>query len=227
MIAFPFCFECKVVGNPHVFKEAKVSATELSQWFCHFGHEQWCWVENPFYELLFLRGGYDLFDRDYRNSVLNFVAAYEAFVAATVNLVAEPVEVQLGQFAREQEAAYYRSYFKKLGAEPPRIPAMVRDVRDEVAHHERIPSRTEAVEVGEAVRTHLGRAIAAFDPLHHEHAEGKGAVARFVEAYDRTPSPKPQSNHHPMELYVQTTMHFAVHYDMSVEDELAYARRSC
>jgi hypothetical protein len=217
MIAFIQCFQCE--GEARKLAKVQVSATELTRWVCPFGHEQWPWAQNPFYELLFLRGIYDLADRDYRNSVLNLFGAYEAFVATTLELFALGAE-RLRKFEREgisPEVGYRLVYSERVGTDAGQLPPIVRDLRNAVAHRAAVPSRAEVLEAGEAIRAHIVQAIDALQPLHKDNAVGEGARVRFAKAWGRTPPPRPASENLG-ELFASGANQFALDLSLSVEE---------
>ncbi len=190
------CAQCQR-ESPHlpiVTQRVLVSATELTRWECQAKkHEQWLWIQNPFYELLFLRGVYDLGDRDFRNAVLNFFAAYDTFIATTMRLIWSSLGVTAGfpKRLRRNEDAFQALYPVKTGTFPEMVAKDIREIRNAVAHDDMVPTPNEVVVVGEAIRGFINRVVEALDPLHEENRSGAGARARMTAALARNPPPAP------------------------------------
>jgi hypothetical protein len=160
------------------------------EWTCNRGHQNWTRIQSPFYELLYMRGVYDLRERDTRNAVLNFFGAYETFTATAVRLLSKALGVTTAMPHRTGPMlAVFSALFEvqaKMKA-PQAIKGKPTGIRNEVAHGELVPSENQAVLVGDEVRRFVHETIKALTPLYQGES-----IASAVAAYKENP-PKPRA----------------------------------
>ena len=192
-----------------------IDPTQPVEWQCNRGHQNRLWVQNPFYELLFMRGIYDLREHDYRNAVINFFGAYETFTATTVRLLSGALGMSTSIPDRTGTMLAVFSALFEVQAKaraPKRVSGRANGIRNAVAHGELVPSEQEALLVGEEVRRFIRETIDGLKPLHEGPPEMPEIRKRAVAAYNKVP-PKPTAR--PV-----TSLGFQVDFDSPIRPYL-------
>jgi len=176
------------------------SFESIQTWHCEEGHVNHSWLSSPFYDLLYSKALTDLARLDTRSAGLNFFSAWENFVAQTIDLLLQKIEVSskipsdLSQ--SERRLGMYVGLYAAKTLDFPKLPkGETRNIRNKIVHDNMIPSENEVIAAAGDIRSCIMQATQKLDPLHQDYSMGQNAIKRQQEAIARA-----QITSHPIQF---------------------------
>jgi hypothetical protein len=149
------------IATAHFVASAEIQDSNLYEVQCPKGHSSYVILQQMKFELLFDIGACALLDGYYREAVTSFTSSlerfYEFFVRAA--LIQKKIDVEniesawkgISKQSERQLGAYIIQYLSEFGTEPTTLGTNETKLRNDVVHHGKIPTRSEAIAYGQRI----------------------------------------------------------------------------
>jgi hypothetical protein len=149
-----------VSGTIH-FTDAEPRDNHLYQVTCPNGHETYTILQEQKFQILFEIGAHAIADGYYREAVSSFTSALERFYEFYVRVICSKRGIAPNEFdkawrqvpkqSERQLGAFVFAYLLEKGKCPTLSQQRKVEFRNEVIHKGRIPTRSEAIDYGQAI----------------------------------------------------------------------------
>ena len=189
------CMECfKLLGEPDPwFAHVEFLDGGRYELECRHGHRSVAILQEAKYEVLFEIAVNAVGDGYYREAVTSFAATLERFYEFAIGVLLEDGKVQresvlnawkvVAAKSERQLGAFVLLWLNRFKVVPALLKGKFVELRNDVVHKGRIPSKMEAIAFGDAV---LAVIIPALDLLHKELADAVHMETLYILRERRT-----------------------------------------
>ena len=172
------CFQSFVTNSTSIdeaaFREANffqtaqdITDNNIMEFCCNAGHKNYCFIQNPKYELLYDMGYSAYKDGYYREACLDFAASIERFHEFCLYVMLlqnehetisnlEKMWAQISKQSERQYGAFIVLYTKVMGGPPRGQVNKYLEFRNNVTHKGTIPSKEETFDYAKYVSDYIG-----------------------------------------------------------------------
>jgi len=156
------CGQCMADGSVEIVKFAEFLDDNTYEVECPKGHKTVTVVQEQKFEILFDIGAYAIADGYYREAVSSFTTSlerfYEFFIRASfvdgegnTNTLLDAFWKQVAVQSERQFGAFLFSHLAKTNSLPPLLTQKEVELRNDVIHRGKIPTKEEALKYGDSV----------------------------------------------------------------------------